>query len=313
VRRTGIGSRAPRTRQPKEPFLDDVVIGTPAPRARLTQGIRYMIAGAFFFSVMSLFVKLAGRRLPSQEIVFARSLIMAVICWVALRRRALPPLGTRRGLLVLRSIFGFAALSCFYYALVHLPLADATVIQYTNPVFTALLAVFLLRERLRPIELAGLAVSLAGVLIVARPSFLFGTAARLPLLPVLVALGGAVCSGTAYVLVRKLETEHYLVVIFYFSVLSVLGSFPFLLHQPVLPRGSEWLVLLGVGLSTQAGQVFLTRGLHQERAGRATAATLVQVVFAAFWGVLVFGEVPDAWVLLGSALIIGSVLALGRS
>ena len=293
-------------------MLDDVVIEPPARAPRLSIGIRYMIAGAFFFSVMSLFVKLAGRRLPSQEIVFARSLIMTVICLVALRRRAIPPLGTRRRLLLLRSGFGFAALSCFYYALVHLPLADATVIQYTNPVFTALLAVFLLRERLRPVELAGLALSLLGVLIVARPSFLFGTAARLPLVPVLVALGGAVCSGTAYVLVRKLESEHYLVVILYFSMLSVLGSFPFLLHQAVLPRGWEWLVLLGVGLSTQAGQVFLTRGLHRERAGRATAATLVQVVFAAFWGVLVFGEVPDVWVLFGSALIIGSILALGR-
>lgn len=268
-----------------------------------------MVAGAFFFSVMSLLVKLAGQRLPSQEIVFARSLVMTVLCVIALRRRRISLLGTRRGLLVLRSIFGFSALSCFYYGLVHLPLADATVIQYMNPVFTALLAAFFLRERLRPIELLGLAVSLAGVLIVARPSFLFGSAARLPLIPVLISLSGALLSGTAYVLVRKLVSEHYLVVIFYFSFLSVLGSFPFLLHGAVMPRGSEWLVLLGVGVSTQIAQVFMTRGLQRERAGRATAATLVQVVFAAGWGVLLFGEVPDLWVLVGSALIIGSIVA----
>jgi drug/metabolite transporter (DMT)-like permease len=267
-----------------------------------------MVAGAFFFSVMSALVKVAGQRLPSQEVVFARSLIMVVICAVALRVRGIAMLGTRRRLLLLRSAFGFAALSCFYYGLTHLPIADATVIQYMNPLFAALFAVYLLRERLRPVELVGLLISLVGVVIVARPSFLFGGEARLPLFAVLVSLGGALCSGVAYVLVRKLDTEHYLVVIFYFSALSVLGSLPFVLNQPVLPRGGEWLVLLGVGVSTQAGQIFLTRGLHAERAGPATAATLVQIIFAATWGVLWFGEIPDLWVLLGSALIVASLL-----
>lgn len=273
-------------------------------------GLQYMAAGAFFFSIMSLLVKLAGSRLPTQEIVFARSLVMAAICGAGLRRGGIPAAGHKHGLLVLRGLFGFGSLSCFYYGLVHLPLADATVIQYTNAIFTALIAVVVLRERLRPPELLCLALGLAGVVLVTRPSLLFPTSARLPLVPVLVALLGACCSGAAYVTVRRIETEHPLVVINYFSVISVLGSLPALLRHGVLPRGWEWPILLAVGVSTQAGQVFLTRALYLERAGRVGSAGLVQIVFAVVWGALCFGEIPDALALVGAALVIAAVLAL---
>jgi drug/metabolite transporter (DMT)-like permease len=270
-----------------------------------------MVAGAFCFSVMSLLVKLAGQRLPTQEIVFARSVVMALVCALLLRSRGVAATGSKHGLLVLRGLFGFGALSCFYYGLVHLPLADATVIQYTNAVFTSLFAVFVLRERLRPLELVCLALAVAGVLVAARPSFLFPAAARLPVLPVLVALTGACFSGAAYVTVRRIETEDPLVVILYFSVIGALGSLPSLLRSGLLPTPREWLLLIGVGLTTQAGQVFLTRALYLERAGRVSAAGLVQIVFALAWGALWFGEFPDRIALAGVIMIIAAVLALG--
>src|SRR5690606_10596430 len=91
---------------------------------RIPRGLRYMATGAFFFSVMSLLVKLAGQGVPSQEIVLVRSLIMALLSYAALRQRRIRVLGTQRPLLVLRGLLGFGALSCFYYAIVHLPLAD---------------------------------------------------------------------------------------------------------------------------------------------------------------------------------------------
>jgi drug/metabolite transporter (DMT)-like permease len=288
-----------------------VLVRAAALQGRLSRGLQYMVVGAFCFSVMSLLVKVAGQRLPSQEIVFARSLVMTAICALLLRGRGRAALGRKRGLLVLRGLFGFGALSCFYYGVVHLPLADATVIQYTNAIFTAGFAVFALRERVRPLELLCLALAVAGVLVVARPSFLFPTAARLPTIPLLVALAGACCSGAAYVTVRRIENEDPLVVILYFSVIGVLGSLPAVLRHGLLPQGAEWLVLLAVGLSTQAGQLYLTRALYLERAGRASAAGLVQIVFALAWGALVFGEFPDPLALLGAAVIVASVLALG--
>lgn len=277
----------------------------------LPLGLRYMALGAFFFSVMSLLVKLAGQRLPSQEIVLARSVVMLAICGVAIRARGLPPLGQRHGLLVLRGVFGFGALSCFYYSLVHLPLADATVIQYTNPAWTAVFAIFVLGEGLRRRELGLLGLSLAGVLLVARPGFLAGGGGLDPL-AVLVGLSGALLSGAAYVMVRKLGDEHHLVIIGYFAAVSVLGSLPFTLTSWVAPRGLEWLTLTGVGVSTHLGQVYLTKGLKLERAGRATATALVQIVFAAVWGWLFFADLPDVWGWVGGALVVAAVLLLGR-
>ena len=279
---------------------------------RIPPGLRYMATGAFFFSVMSLLVKLAGQRLPSQEIVLARSVIMAVLSYAALQRRGIPVLGERRGLLVVRGLLGFGALSCFYYAIVHLPLADATVIQYTNPAFAAVFAVFVLGERMHRREVLCVALSLAGVLLVARPGFLFGSGTALAPLAVGIALLGAVLSAAAYVTVRLLAAEHHLVVIFYFAVISSLGSIPGTLAHSVMPGGREILLLLGVGISTQLGQIFMTRGLHLERAGRATATSLVQIVFAAVWGAIFFSQVPGPAGLAGAGLVMLGVLLLGR-
>jgi drug/metabolite transporter (DMT)-like permease len=106
-----------------------------------------MVLAAFFFSVMSLLVKLVGARLPSQEVVFVRAAVSLVVAYGLLRRARPGNWGRRKGLLVVRGLLGFAALSCFFYAVIHLPLADATVIQYTNPVFTAWLGWWLTRRQ----------------------------------------------------------------------------------------------------------------------------------------------------------------------
>lgn len=275
-----------------------------------------MAGGAFSFSVMSLMVKLAGRTLPSQEIVLARSLIMLALTLALLRRSGTPIRGTRRGLLLLRGAFGLGALSCFYYSVVHLPLAEATLIQYTNPAFTALFAAVALRERLRGRDVAMLVLSLAGVVVITRPAFLFGGSERLDPAAVAIAVGGAVLSGAAYTTTRKLAaTESTMVIVFWFALVSVAGSLPVPSATAVMPGPTECLILLGVGLATFGGQVLFTRGLAIEAAGRATAIAYIQIVFAALWGVLFFGDSPDAWSGAGAALVVLStfVLSVGAS
>ena len=278
-------------------------------------GLRYMAAGAFFFSVMSLLVKVAGQRLPSQEVVFARAVISLGLSWVALRRAGTSPWGTRRRTLLLRGVLGFLALSCFYYAVVHLPLADATVIQYTNPVWTGLIAAVVLGEGLRRREVACAAASLAGVVLMTRPSFLFGGGATaLDPLATAVALAGAVLSAAAYVTVRALgRTEASMVIVFWFALVSTVGSLPATLATALWPTPWEWLLLLGVGVSTQLGQVYITRGLKRERAGRAMTVGYLQIVFAAAWGALFFAEVPGPWSVAGALLVISSTAVLARS
>ena len=274
-----------------------------------------MIAGAFFFSLMSLGVKVAGQRIPSQQIVLVRGALNVAFTYLLLRRAGVPLWGSRPAVLLLRGLLGFAALSCFFYALVHLPLADATVLQYTNPVWTALLAAWVLGERMRRWEVGVVLASLAGVVLIARPSVLFGAdAARLDAAAVAVALLGSLFSAAAYVTIRKMgQTEHPLVIVFYFTLVTVPAAIPGTLAGAVWPTPLEWVALLGVGLTAQAGQIYLTRGLQLEPAGRATAVGYLQIVFAALWGVVFFTEVPDLWTVAGGLVILGCTLALART
>jgi drug/metabolite transporter (DMT)-like permease len=279
---------------------------------RIPAGLRYMAYGAFWFSIMSLFVKLAGQRIPSMQIVFVRAVITLALSWALVRRARLPLWGNRRGMLLLRGLLGFGALSCFYFSIVHLPLAEATVIQYLNPVFAAIIAAIVIGERLGPREITGVLVSMAGVLLIARPSFVFGGATTVSLAYVAIAVAGAMFSAIAYVAVRMLRgVDHHLVVVFYFPLVTVPLSLPFAVAMWVPPTTVDWLLLLGVAIATQFAQVHMTHGLQLEPTGRATAIGYIQIVFAALWGIVLLGEHPDWWTALGAAVIIGGTLLVG--
>ncbi len=282
---------------------------------RIPTGLRYMVVAAFFFSLMGLLVKLAGQRLPSAEMVLARSVVALVLSYGMLRRAHVAPWGHRKGLLVFRGLAGFLGLLCIFYALTKLPLADATVLQYTNPVFTAILAALFLKEAMDRREALGLLFSLGGVVLVAQPSFLFGVATdSLDLFAVGIALLGAVFAAIAYVTVRQLrKTEHHLVVVFYFPLVATPASVPVMIPDALWPTPLEWLLLLGIGVVTQIAQVYLTKGLHTEKAGRAMSMSYVQIVFAAIWGFLFFSEVPNPLSIVGALLVVAGTVVVARS
>jgi len=275
-----------------------------------------MMLSALAFSVMTVFVKLAGQRLPSQELVVARAIVSLVLSWSLLRAAGVSPWGQNKRWLLLRGVLGFAGLSCVYAAVTHLPLAEATVLQYLHPPITAILAGVFLRERISRHVGVATALSLLGVVLVARPAFLFGAnPGSLDPFWVGMAIGGAFFSAAAYVVVRKLSKggEDPLVIVFYFPLVTVPAAVPTMLPNFVWPEGSEWLLLLGIGVATQIGQVSLTRGLAVLPAATGTAFSYLQVIFAALWGVLVFGDRPDALAIAGGALVIGSALWLARA
>ena len=279
----------------------------------LSQGAWYMVLAAFWFSVMAVFVKIAGRTIPSSEIVFVRALVSLVITFFLVRRKGLSLWGTNRRFLALRGLFGFLGLICFFYAVTQLPLADVTVIHFTNPVFTALLAALFLGEGMTRRDLGAALLCLAGVVMVARPSFLFGGHQSLPMFAVAMALAGAVFSSMAYVTVRKLgETDDPLVIVFYFPLIATPLSIPLMGTNPVIPTPVEWLWLLAVGVATQLAQVYLTKGLHAERAGRAMTVGYVQILFAAMWGITVFGERPHPWTYGGGLLVALGVILVAK-
>ncbi len=271
-------------------------------------GVAYMAAAALFFSLMSVLVKVAGARLPAQEIVLARVVVTLILSYAMVRRAGLSPWGTRRRALALRGLLGFTALSCYYWTLTTLPLAEATTIHHVAPLFTALGAWLLLGERAGAPALIAIALGLVGVALVAQPGALLG-GAGLDGVAVAVALTGAFCSGMAYVTVRQLSRhEDPLVIVFYFPLVALPLAIPWTVPVAVWPTALEWLVLLGVGVCTQIAQVCLTRGLSLERAGRASSVGYLQVAFAVGWGALVFAEPPGWTTLAGASLIVGGTL-----
>ncbi len=275
----------------------------------MSPGLLYMVASALAFSTMSVLVKAAGSHLPTSQLVCARAAITLVLSLLMVRRaHVVPMLGTQRGKLVLRGVFGFLALACYYWTLGRLPLAEASTVHHTAPIWTALLAWLVLREPLGRGTALALVAGMAGVLMVARPG-----PTHFDALGVTIALAGAVCSAAAYVTVRRLaETEHPLVIVLYFTLVAFPASLVWAIPEWVAPTPTEWLMLLGIGVTTQIGQVCLTYGLAREPAARAMAVGYLQVVFAVLWGLALFSETPLWTTIAGAALIIGGTTLAAR-
>jgi drug/metabolite transporter (DMT)-like permease len=274
----------------------------------LSRGVLLMLASAAAFSVMAVLVKLAGRDLPVGELVLARALVTLALSAWAVRKRP-QPWGQRRAQLLLRGVLGFLGLGCYYVALARLPLAEATTLHYTTPLLTAGLAWWLLGERVDLTTAAALALGLAGVAAISQPQQLLA-GAGLDALGVVAALGSACFAALAYVTVRSLaKREHPDVIVFYFPLVATPLAVPWAAVDFVMPTAGQLLLLLGIGIATQVGQVFLTRGLMLERAGTATAVGYAQVVFALGWGLALFHERLRPTTLLG-VLSIGVAVIL---
>jgi len=274
---------------------------------KFSRGALYMMTAAFFFSVMAAFVKLGGHRLPSQEIVLFRSIIVFIITAVMIKKLHLPLWGNNKKLLLLRGFTGFWGLSAFYFTLTHIPIADSTTIQYTSPLFTAFLAGFILKERSTAVQWAFFLLAFAGIVFIVRPGYSIYT------FPALLGLGGAFFSGLAYNLVRKLrQTDHPLNIILYLPAVSIVLSIPMVIHNFTIPVGMEWLVLLAIGITTQIAQIFLTKSLHFETAAKATNVSYISIIFATMFGLIFWGEIPDWRTGIGALLVIIAVIQIAR-
>ena len=181
-------------------------------------------------------------------------------------------------------------------------------LQNTIPVFTALLAWWLLGERVGAGAAIAIACGLAGVMLVMHPGGEPGDAIGAAL-----AIGGALVSATAYVTVRQLaRTEDPLVIVFYFPLVVTPLALPWAIVEWVTPTPVEVLLLIAIGITTQAGQVFLTMGLAADRVARATTVGYLQVAFAMGWQLIIFGDVPTLATIAGAALIVAGTLAVAR-
>lgn len=275
-------------------------------------GPRYMLLSALAFAAMGGLVKLAGGLgIPILQIIFVRAVISVALCLVAIRQAHVHPLGQRRGLLLARGTVGFVALIAVFYAFIQLPYAQATMLQYLHPLFTTALAYYFLAERPTPATLTCIVLSLLGLGVMVSPYLQTDMPDRTYLLALLAGLGGALGSGVAYTLVRKLaSSEHPSVIVLYFPMVCLPATLILGGREFIWPDLAGWTALLGVGLFTQLGQLSLTRAMQVDSASRATSLSYLQIVFAAVLGWLFFNEIPRSATLAGAGLILlGAVVS----
>lgn len=277
-------------------------------KAPSSLGILLNALAALLFSGMSALAKVAGSSLPTSEVVFARSFVTALVLIAihALARDPGPLLGHNRRVLLMRGLFGTAALVLYFWALPSMAVADATLLNQCAPVFVLLLAPLVLGERTDRAQLALAPVALFGAVLVLKPSL------EVVNLPGLAALTSAFMGAGAYLSIRKMvHTERAHVVVLYFAVLSMLVTAPFAptFLVPDIPLA---LSLIGVGLLSVGAQLTMTLAYRYDNASRVAMAGTVGPVFAGVWDALFWGRLPDLGSLIGALLIIGALVEMNR-
>jgi len=255
-----------------------------------------------FFAIMNACVKLL-EHIPAHEIIFFRCFISLVASYIQLQAIGVSPWGNNKVALILRGIFGMTSLTAFFITLQRMPLASAVTIQYLSPIFTIIFAGFILNEKARPVQYLFFLLAFAGVVLVR------GFDNRIATGDLLLGLTSAVFSGLAYNMIRKSRnTEHPLVVVFYFPLVALPLISVWSFTHWVNPAGWDWLLLLIVGVSTQAAQVLMTRAFQLEKASSISGWQYFGLVYSLAIGYFLFDEAYPLASLAGMLLIVAGVL-----
>ncbi len=272
-------------------------------REYLTPGVRYMLLATLTFALMKVCVK-AISHIPAIEIIFFRAIISLVISVFLLQRQDVPIWGHNKPILIARGVTGSAALIIYFYLLHEIPLATAATLQYLAPIFTSLLGIFIVREKVYRWQWAFFLISFAGVLVVQ------GFDTRISLVHLLMGFGTSFFMGLAYNFVRKLNTtEHPLVIILYFPLVLLPIGAVWSYFVWVQPQGSDWLVLLAVGILTQIAQFFMTKSYQSEEVSKVSILNYVGLIYALLLGYFIFDESFNLYTYAGMGLVILGVVA----
>ncbi|XP_047464510.1 solute carrier family 35 member G1 [Mugil cephalus] len=281
-------------------------------------GLFYAFLSTVFFSVIALLVKTI-QGLHAIEISAIRCFFQIVFVAPLLIYYKTGFLGPRekRVYLVLRGFLGSNAMILLFYAVQQMPLADATVIMFSNPVFTSLLAWIFLKEKCTIWDCVFTVFTLTGVILIARPPFLFGDHTRgiegnysNHIKGTIAAFAGAIGAAFTFVILRKLgKSVHYYLSVWYYAViglieciiaLSVLGEW----KLPSCGR-DRWLLML-IAVLGIVGQTFLTKALQIEKAGAVSLMRTVDVLLAFIFQFFFFNRAPTWWSLGGALFIVAS-------
>lgn len=260
-----------------------------------------MLLAGFFFAIMNVCVKFVSH-LPTLEVVLFRSVFSFVVTYYYLRKNNIPPLGNNIPALTMRGIAGCLGLVGSFYTLQHIPLASAVTINYLSPFFTAILGIFIVKQKVRPIQFLYFTLSIAGVFM------LKGFDLRLSTLDVAIGLAAAFFAGLAYNMIsRSKGSEHPLVVIFYFPLLTIPVVGILSIFDWKTPIGIDWFYLLLIGICTQIAQYYMTLSYQTANLAKVASLNYLGVIYALGFGYIFFQETFNAMSFLAILIILVGV------
>ena len=276
------------------------------------KGIALQIGATFVFTIMAAMVRIVSERVPTGEVVFARSFfaLFPLMALLTLRNeigaavRTANPMGH-----VLRGLVGVFAMSLSFTALAFLPLADATAIGFTAPLITVALAAVMLGETVQLYRWAAVGVGLIGVVVMLWPHMGSGFETHESAVGAACALIGAFCTAGAMVQVRRLTaTETTAAIVFYFQSLAAVAGLATAAWGWVVPGWRDGALLVAIGLFGGVGQILLTESYRFAPASVVAPFNYSAMLWSLLLGFLLFGEMPPLLVLLGALIVIGAGL-----
>ena len=264
--------------------------------------IKYMILSAVAFACMNATVKYL-KDVNSFQIVFFRSLGSLFFTFGYLLKNNIPLIGKHNKLLILRSITGASSMLLFFMSIKYLSVGTAVSLRYIAPIFAAIFAVFLLKEKIKPLQWLFFIVSFIGVIV------LKGLDTQLSTKGLILVMIASVLSGLVYIIINKIgKREHPAVIVNYFMVTATLLGGILSIGNWVTPVGIEWLFLASLGVFGYFGQIYMTKAFQTAATNVVAPLKYIEVIFTATFGVFLFSEIYTFWNIFGIALIIAGMV-----
>lgn len=264
--------------------------------------IKFMIISTLAFACMNVTVKYL-ENVNAFQIVFFRSLSSLVFTFGFLLKNRIPILGNQKKLLVLRGFVGVTSMTFFFMSIKYLPVATAVSLRYIAPIFAAFFAVLFLKEKIKPLQWLFFFMSFFGVLIIK------GFDENINTYGLMLVLIAAIFSGLVYNIISKIGTkDHPVVVVNYFMIIATIVGGLLSLSNWKTPEGSEWILLMSLGVFGYFGQLYMTKAFQTAKTNQVAPLKYLEVIFTLMFGLLWFDEIYTIWSLLGIALIIGGLI-----
>ena len=277
---------------------------------RVQNGVIWMIIATFFFAFMGMFVKLGSPYFSEIELVFYRSFISLIFIILIIVNKKISLKTNFKKLHFYRSFVGFLSLLAFFYAISHLPLSTAISLNYTSPLFVALLITFFLNKKPSFYVCCLLLIGFFGAFLILKPT-LIGNSAFAGFIGLLSGFG----AGLAYLFMAQLGkvNEPDTRVVFYFTLLSsICAGLLMLLEDTNLEIFQHWWLLLGLGVSATIAQLALTKAYRVGNTLKNAGLSYLTILFSSILGLIVFSETLDILSLVGILLIIISGIVVSK-